>query len=301
MKNLLTLLILLLCIGYSQAQKDSSTKCKARIFSIHAELGVPPWLNMQKASQSDYQRLVPNNEMLNADYNGFKSSPGYAFMNPGFQGMPVIKVYADLGGKKYKKEIYFGLGFSKEYVSGISFNRELQDTIGIFTDPVNNKTLYNVISINDYYNFNVVANRWIIPLGLNVTSNRDKFFWISMGLQLAPSLSTNYKFVSSYTQNTMEYLLEPGEELKYGNGFQKSNHIGYNGKQTSTSLSGLGFGLYVSAPVSVYLHPFKRVKVLKHLNPMISASPYFGLAKHKYSNVLTGFGAMMSVGLRYNW
>ncbi|MBL7930831.1 MAG: hypothetical protein JNL60_02960 [Bacteroidia bacterium] len=301
MKNLLTSLILFTCIAHSHAQKDSSAKCKARIFSISAELGVPPWLSMQQVKQSDYQSLVPNNEMLNADYSGFKSSPGYAFMNPGFQGMPGIKVYADLGGKKYRKEIYFGLSFSKEYVSGISYNRESYDTIGVFIDPANNKTLYDIVSINDYYNFSIVSNRWMIPLGFNFTSNQDKFFWISLGLQIAPSISTNYKFVSGHTQNTIEYLLEPGEEVKYGNGYQKSNHIGFSAKQTSSSLSGLGFGLYVSAPVSVYMHPFKRAKFLKHLNPMISASPYFGLAKHKYSNMLSGFGTIVSAGLRYNW
>lgn len=301
MKNILTPIILLLCIQSVSAQKDSSTKCKARIFSIRAELGVPPWLNMQQASQSEYQKLVPNNPMLSADYSGFESSHGYWFMNSGFQGMPGIKVYADLGGKKYKKEIYLGLSISNEYVSGLSFNRESRDTIGVFTDPSNSKILYNVLSINEYYNFNIMASRWMIPVGFNFTSNKEKFFWISMGMELAPTISTGYKLISNYSKNSTEYLLEPGEELKYGNGYQKNDHNGYTGKHSRTSLSGFGYGLYVFAPVSVYLHPFKRTRILKHLNPMVSVSPYFGMAKHRYSKLMTGWGSTISAGLRYNW
>lgn len=302
MKTQLAFLVFVFCALQAHTQKDSSTKSpKARLFSIKAEFGVPPGIGAANASQEDYKKIVSDNDLLKADYSSYTKSPAGWFMSRGFYGMPGIKLYADLGGKKYKKEIYIGLNYSKELVSSLYFSRESIDTLGTYVHSSNNKVLYDVLTTYDNYQFSIQATRIMIPIGFNFTTNRDKVFWLSAGVELAPTFSGAYRFTTWHSTQQVEQLMEPGTKLQYNSGYRNFENSRGQQHTSQTAISGMGYGFIVSTPFSIYLHPFKKQRFLKHFHPGLSLTPYFGLAKHKYTPLSTGFGAAASLGLRYNW
>ncbi len=302
MKRIIAAFFLICCYVQCHTQTDTThSKKKFNVFSVKAEFGVPPWLSPSYASQESYRKLTPGNELLSADYSSYKNSQAAWLMNNNINLMPGIKLYMDLGGKKHKRELYIGLTYSRELISGLYLYRESQDTIGTYVNLSTNKVLYDVLTTSDSYQFGIQANRWMIPIGFNFTTSREKFFWVSAGLELAPAISTNYRLVTWHSMSQNERLLEPGAQNNYNSGYTNYADAKYSQSSRSTAIKGTGFGLYVSTPLCVYIHPFKRVRFLKHFNPTASVTPYFGFAKHKYNSVNSGFGLMGSLGIRYNW
>jgi hypothetical protein len=300
MKKLVMVTSLCMALLYANAQKDSSCK-RPRLFSVQVDLSVPPFLSGKSLSQDEYRKIAPGDEYLNKDFTGYSSS-GYYFFFRGFQGMPGIRVYADLGGKKWKKEVYFGLRYSKESVSGLNFSRDTDDTVGTYVDANTNKVLYQLRRTHENYNFGINAKRFLVPFGINFTTNKDRFFWFSMGLEVAPAISYNYEFVSWQQISYEEKIVEPGQGFNFGEGY--TNYSSMNtgmGNLSTRKISGTTFGVYVSTPLAVYLHPFKRVRFLKNLHPMVSLSPTFGYANYKYAKQAMGFGVNAAAGLRVIW
>ena len=81
------------------------------------------------------------------------------------------------------------------------------------------------------------------------------------------------------------------------------NYFGsdYYSNQKSTKIKGTGYGLYASLPFTLYFHPFKRIKILKHLNALASLTPLYMYSYSNYFGSASGFNVSFATGIRYNW
>lgn len=131
---------------------------------------------------------------------------------------------------------------------------------------------------------------------MQVSSKKDKFFWVSAGVEVAPAVSFAYRYHSYYFYKSSTYLTANGYRT-YG------ATASLSGKSTlrnsSQNLKGVGTDLYLSVPLALYIHPFKSIKHLKWVNLMASLNGIYIVSKNKYTGVTGTPQINAALGLRH--
>lgn len=300
MKKHAIVLFALLSVLSAKAQNDSLKKI--RFSGVQVDMGTHYFPDYKQLGQQDYKGFVKNNKLLYTDLSGYKEQNGYYYSS--YEGLVGLRFFATVqDSKKLKKEIHIGLRYGQESNIGLLLNKASQDTVSEYRSG-NNETYYKIRTIDNNYNFGIISQKLILPLGINLTTNKDKRVWISYGVEVSPFINFRYQFQSYYgvaynytLVKQGDSLTDPGNLSSTNNGFREY----YSGTAENTDLSGVGYGAYLSLPFSFYLHPFLKAPFLKHINLMGSITPGFVYSYSKFYGSTTAGGVNFAVGVRYNW
>jgi len=197
--------------------------------------------------------------------------------------------------------MFIGLKYGQEANTGIYFNKLSYDTIATYVNPNGGDTYNETAKSENYYNFGINSDKLILPLGINFCTNKEKYVWITTGIEFAPVVNFNYRVISSYGNTNSIFFVKQGDGLDDRDYFSNTHTSSSNsGSVERSKLNGIGYGFSASLPFSIYLHPFKKAKFFKRLNAMACIRPTFVLSHGKYFGSATEFGVTVATGLRYN-
>lgn len=285
------------CNVVLSAQSDSLRKF--RISSIQVDVGTAIYPNYKQQNQADYQKVIENDAFLSSDLSKYEKQQWFVY-NSVFNGLISLKSYLTINDKrKLNKEVFFGLKFGGEGTNGISYNKLSYDTIAEHVYGPTNRKLYEVYGTENEYSYAHTSQKLVVPLGINISTDRKNLFWITMGLELSPVFNFNYVFTSTNKVIHANITVTEGENLaNYRSSYflQDISII-----QKKTKLSGLGYGLYASVPFTMYLNLFRRKEFLKRLSLLASISPLYVYSYNNYFGSASGITLSAVTGIRYNW
>jgi hypothetical protein len=294
------LVILNVCFAVSYiAQKDSSNKLHFSGFQL--EIGTNFYPEFNRQYQEDYQKFVKNDPNLQVNLSDYKNQNAAFYRS--FTGLLGLKFFAEIqDGKKLRKEIYVGIKYGQEFNTGAYYSKSTYDTVGIFIEPNTNRKLTKLRKYKSVYNYGIHSQKLIVPLGFNFSTNKEKFFWITYGIEIAPAINFGYQFTSNHQNFNEEIILEEGDTLNSGYNYGRSRFLG-EGKfdRRATKLKGLGYGCSAALPIALYFHPLKKINFVKHINLFASLTPAFLFTHTKYSGSAYAFNYMLATGIRVNW
>ncbi len=297
MKKYVLLLLTLFILTGLKAQNDSLKKIRLSGFQL--DIGPNVYTNFKQQYQGDYRQYIKNDENLNVDLTGYKTQWGYFYNS--FNGIPGFKLYGEINNRKrIRLEIFAGLRYSQEYSNGTHYTKSKYDTLGIYTNT-SGQRIYQVLKNESSYNYEITSQKLIVPLGINFTTNKQRFFWITTGLEIAPAVNFNYVFQSTHSENYEEVFIHEGDSINSRYNYRQNLSGLGTWKNKRTKLDGTGFGFYAALPFTLYFHPFKRAAFLKHLNALASISPLFFYSHSKYSGDAHILTMSFTTGIRYNW
>lgn len=300
MKKYSLFLVLIFFVSFIQAQRDSLKKI--RFSGIQFDIGPATYPEYRQQNIEDYKKVIKNDPYLNADLSSYTKQQWYMYSTT-FNGIASLKFYAEINdGKKLRKEFYIGLKYGEEGNAGINYYKQARDTVGVYTEASTGKKLYEISTKESNYNYGFKSEKLIVPLGFNFTTDKSKFFWISMGVELAPVINFGYVFTSARSDIYTNSIIKEGDTLNSRYNYT-NNHFNRDQYTTEnrTKFKSVGYGLYASLPFTMYLHPFKKKAFLKHINLLASLSPLYMYSYNKNFGSASGFNMSLAVGIRYNW
>jgi hypothetical protein len=144
------------------------------------------------------------------------------------------------------------------------------------------------------------SQKLIVPLGIQITTNQNKYFWFSVGLEIAPAFNYAYTFYSMYSASETEMLVGVDDDASSPSAFSRPNSSYDEWGIYKTSLYGIGFGAYLSTPLCINVRPFRKVKLLNRFHAMLAIIPAYMYTKSKYSGSASDMAVSACAGLRYN-
>lgn len=251
-----------------------------------------------QTNRDHFQSYVKNNVLLDRSVAGFTMNEGVRTRNtsPHF----ALNLYTNLSNNEKGPGLEFstGIDFGTSVVASAYYNRNTYDTTGIFINPSKNDSLLVVNEYGDNYYYQVESRQLAIPIGLNITSNKNRRLWISAGLELSPGIIFASVFSANYTKTTTELLLKPNSALtSYGN---YGSHSLSDIQTVNSKVKGAGFIAYATVPLSINLRASKKIDHLKQLNIAVSAAPGLYYTNNRFAGTTSSFIFNTSVGIRYN-
>jgi hypothetical protein len=289
--KIMGILLLLTAVRPTSAQEDSAGY---KFTGFQLDIGSGLYNYDYQPDQAELLSLAENDRFLKRDLTDFTKQPGYYYQGPTFTGMAGGKVYFRKKGLKFRHEIFAGIRYSEAFISSTSYSRQEHDTISSFFDPSLNADRYLVHSTHESYQFNIMAKRLILPLGLSIFSKRSRMIWLSAGIGLAPFLSFDHRLRGMYNFRIIEQVTQPGKELSYF-----GNVLGSASDRKTHKLNSLGGGFYLGIPLALHLHAPPGLRVLRNFNPFVSLMPLFLYSDTRIGKPVSGFLMNASAGIRF--
>jgi hypothetical protein len=283
-----------LCLS---AQTDTSKK--TRLSGLQLTFGTMYSSGFNTMDLSDYQTFIKSDTLLYTDFNYYTKGQNFG---SNFLGTFSFRAFADVFGKgKTKKEISVGVILGGELSSQLSYHKSRIEVTDVYFSLVNKDTLLRIKEYNSYYYFGLRRNKLFVPLSLSFTTNKQRWFWFTAGIEVAPGVSFGYEYNGSNSETQQEATVKPHmSESEYYRYYERDTYK-YKSVYHNERLKGIGFAFYSSLPVSMNIRCAKRIPFLKHLNFTGNIAPVFVYSSDKYTGTTSGFGVSGSLGLRWNW
>ena len=297
----LQVLILASTLGLNAQTKTDSIK-KIRLSGIGLESQMifqHGYINT--ANQADFKKFVSNNKLLDKDLNGYTSASGNG-RSIDANGLISLRAFLELGqGKKFRREGFIGIRFGSNSVSSAFYSKTTRDTNAIYVNTANNDKLYSVKQYNDNYFYSISSKQIMVPIGINLTTNKNKRFCFGAGLELSPGISYANMFSANHILNTSELLLNSSSTYDKYDSYSSNSYKNVEVVQTVNKIGGIGFVGYAAIPLTTNLRMSKNLTARRHFSASASLAPGFYYESNKFSSPQSNFVFNASLGLRYNW
>lgn len=302
MKKLqLPVLILASSLGLSAQTKSDSLK-KIRFSGIVLEThGSITHGRSANSDKAEFQEFVKNNVLLDKDLTGYTSGHGQYNVTD-YNGGVSLRAFIELGqGKRFRREGFIGVRINSSNLLSSFYTKNSYDTIGTYINTLTGSKIYSVNGYFSRYNYQISSGQFLLPIGINFTTNKTNRLWFAGGLEVCPGITHSNIFSASYSLNKTELLMnENSSYSKYGS-YSVGQSVNLESQYTHTDLKGIGFVGYMSLPFNANLRLSKKIKVLKQMNLSTSFAPSVYYASNKFVGSKSGFGINTSLGIRYNW
>ena len=281
----------------AQLKTDSLKKyrCSGIIVESNALYRGGPHYSLDR---SDFQKFVTNQTLLNQDLTGYTNT-GYSPRVYQYSKSFSIRAFVELGkGKRFRREGFIGAKIGRAEASRAFYYKESRDTTGIYTNTPNNATTYSVTKINSSYSYAISALQIFVPMGINLTTDKNKHFWFAAGIEVSPGISCANEFTSRYISQKKEVLLN-SPNLVDNENFAAEQIL--DTKTTKETIKGIGFVGYASLPLAVNVRVSKKIKILKNIDLNATLSPRAYYTNNRFVGSKTDLAFNTSFGLRYNW
>jgi hypothetical protein len=302
MKKLqLQVLILASTLGLNAQTKTDSIK-KIRLSGVGLEsqfIFQQGYINT--ANQEDFKKFVTNNKLLDKDLNGYTSASGFG-RSTDANGLICVRAFFELGqGKKLRREGFIGIRFGSNSVSSASYSKTTRDTIAVYVNTANNDKLYSVAQYNDNYFYSISSKQIMVPVGINLTTNKNKRFWFGAGVELSPGISYSNMFSANHNLSKTELLLNSSSTYDKYDSYSSTSYKNVQMDQTLNKISGIGFVGYAAIPLSTNLRLSKNINARRHFSASATLAPGIFYSNNKFTSAQSNFILNASLGLRYNW
>jgi hypothetical protein len=292
-KNLFFLLCLFAATDYF-AQTDSTG---FKFSGFQADIGTGLYTTPTTLDQQKFQSFIPADALLYADLTGYRAE-NYYTTGGRFDGMIGGKAFFRLKKSKRNYELFAGLRYSEAQVAYSTYVKTTYDTLYTYADP-QGQTNYLVNKQTDEFGFSIWGRRLFVPLGVNVSTNPDNFFWFTAGIEIAPFIAFDHRFVSSRAFTYYDMIVEAGTDPDQMLAGSSSSATRWQEQQ---KVKGLGGGAYVGIPLAIYFHPFrKETSFLRTLNFFGTLMPLFTASSTKFSEPAYGVLFQANAGVRVNF
>lgn len=299
MKKLQLLVFILACVLGSKAQTKTDSSKNIRLSAVIIEMHGILTSNTANNNQADFQKYVQNNELLNKDLSTFSQNVGSTSTD--FSGMFSGRIFFEFQKvKRFNLETFIGVRFGSDVLATATYFKSESNTVAKYVNPANNDSLIEVATFNTSYHYQINSQRLFIPLGINISSNKTKRLWFSVGVELSPGITFNNNFGAFYMLTKTTSIYDPSTS-KPVNNYSSGSYETLDSKSSQTRLKGIGFESYMALPLSMNLRLSKKIKFLKHLNLNSALAPGVLVVKNKFAGAKTNFITNASLGLRYNW
>jgi hypothetical protein len=277
------------------AQKDSS---RLILSGIQADINSGFYTTTNETDQQHFQAFVKSDPNLYANLNGYQKENSYFISGTFFEQIAGGKCFFQLKkSNKFRSEFFIGLRFTQHVVNAVSYSNATIDTVGKFNDPQTGATKYIIKENSSNYYFLIRGNTLYLPLGMNFTTNSNKFFWFSAGIELAPSVLFNHTFVSDHDITVRQSIVAAGQSPdSFGSDIES-----FSRSANTQKTRGLGTGIYLGVPLSFYIHPMrKETNGLQGINLFVTLMPLATYSTTSFSSWARGFTGNVGAGVRYN-
>lgn len=239
--------------------------------------------------------------MLDKDLNGYTSASGNG-RSTDANGLISLRAFFELGqGKKFRREGFIGIRFGSNSVSSAFYSKTTRDTNAIYVNAANNDKLYSVTQYNDNYFYSISSKQIMVPIGINLTTNKNKRFWFGAGLEVSPGISYANTFSANHNLNTTELLLNSSSTYDKYDSYSTSSFKSVEMNQTVNKINGIGFVGYAAIPLTTNLRMSKNLTARRHFSASASLAPGVLYSNNKFTSAQSSFILNASLGLRYNW
>ncbi|MES2679284.1 MAG: hypothetical protein V4635_05335 [Bacteroidota bacterium] len=254
-----------------------------------------------ESARENYQSFIKTNEILNQDVAGYSHSPNSGTHN--YSSYIALGAVADIRTRKKfpRLELVLGLNYGQSILSSASYTRKDYDTTGSYYNSVKNEVLYTVNENNSSYLYEVRSQQLLLPVGINLVTNKKRRIWVSAGLELSPGISFANVFSARKGLYTSELILYSNSRYSDITSYTRTNQSQGKWESAETKFDGVGFAGFVTLPLSVNLRLAKRINFLKHMSLSASISPGFYYSNNKFSGTNSGTIMNSALGLRYSW
>jgi len=302
MKKLQLQVLILACSFGLNAQIKTDSVKKIRLSGIGLEsqfIFQQGYINT--ASQEDFKKFVSNNKLLDKDLNGYTGASGFG-RSIDANGLICARAFFELGqGKKFRREGFIGIRFGSNSVSSAAYSKTTRDTNAIYVNPANNDKLYSVTQYNDNYFYSITSKQIMVPVGINLTTNKNKRFWFGAGVELSPGISYSNMFSANHNLNKTELLLNSSSTYDKYDSYSSTSYKNVEMDQTINKVNGIGFVGYAAIPFTANLRMSKNINARRHFSACAALAPGLFYSNNKFTNAQSSLTFNASLGLRYNW
>ncbi len=270
------------------SQNDTS----GQISAIQIEISSTPWVMISSPDQAQFQQFISQDIFLYRDLTGFKKQDGGGFYGNVFEGMAGIKIFFY---KKQHSEVFAGLRYGQAVLALTSYVRSESEFGGSFIDP-SGKISAQVLKTDYTISYNVVADRFYVPMGITFFTNQRKLFWVSAGVEMCPFLNFSYRFQSSLSYiSRLETTNSGNTSTQLAASFDGANY------HKNQSMKGISAGGFLGLPIGIHIHPFvKGPRYADQFHVLLTITPLCIFSSSEFGKPTTNFTAIANLGLRYN-
>lgn len=291
-KLILILFFLMHSLLNIEAQKDSSS---IRLAGWQLEVTNGIYTPPGQVGQKDLQSLVSNDPFLSKDLSKYEVSNSFAPSRGLVQGLWGGRLFFKRGQELGAPEFFIGLRYGQMVVNQTGFLKNRMDTLSTFVDPQTGINRVVLRKTSETYQFTITDHRIFMPLGFVINTDQKRYVYINFGLEVTPFLSFAHHFVS--TQNIYQYeeTVDAGTSTDFFSSFNAQSVQG-----SRKSIKGIGTGIYVGFPLSIYLQPFIKTNYrMKHVAMFLMVTPLYVSVKGPYAERQSLLRLISSVGIRF--
>ncbi len=293
--------ILLLCttgfsiLGY--AQNDSAGKLAFSGFQI--EIQGPVTFREHTFSKEQLMALNTGDPLINQSFDGYQNIYYYhQGTTVNFTGAFAARAYFSVKTKKIPYlDFYAGLSSGSANIGSLSFFRQITDTMDIFSNQLG-QNIYKTRRITHYNYFGVNSRKTLFLLGLNAGTNKQRWVWLTAGVELAPGLLHHYNYHSHSFYSEDHFLVPEGTNTPIFS-HMSIYSTGNTASQINKNIPAAGFYLQGSIPLSINIRLAKKIPILKNLHATFQAAPGFIFAKDNVYGTRSQGAIFTLAGIRY--
>ncbi len=281
------------------SQTDSLNKKVLKFNGVSLELGglMTPYGGGDVTS---YKTIFPNDALLSSNFTNHAYSEGYNFPQgySNFLSVCAKSFFSFSKKSKISKEIFIGLRYQKTIHSGFSYINNSPKVTQNYINTTSQDTVFRVIENENITSFGVVGKQLFLPIGFNITTKKERRFWLTAGLCLAPGINFNTLYKSTAYNTNFDYITK---KISDRNTFEKYSGSTQNTFATFEQRVSPSFAFYSSLPLTVNIRASKKIKLLKNTNLFVCTEPVYYYSKIKNITTNSGFTWANSFGIRANW
>lgn len=291
-KSFVVFLSFVLCV-LSQAQNSDSLFWKRP--ALQAEIGVEIQRADVEADPEMYRKSVPGDKNLS---RAFSESKAVLMKFPG------AGIYTFSYHRPYRKTPRFttniGLSHREALLAENSFWGDSSRVVDSYTSSTSGQQILLHEFHREMYQFVVSAMQINLPVGIRISTDREKLLWFQAGFELSPGLLYAIRF-NSLHMNYNQYVAAPAGETP-----QEPDRVSYALQHSdsvpkidiSETLPGAGFVCYAGFPLTMYLRGPRSEKFYGRFHILLTCQPMYMYRNTRHSDAVNIFSYRMGIGLR---
>jgi hypothetical protein len=295
----LRIVIILLGISiYSLKAQETQLKTSAiRISDFSAQLGIST-NPMQAASINDFRRLVPESQLLKANYDNYNSNQLLTYNSNSFMSVLLGMELKSRKNKTYKPNPKLRLGFN--YGSFSTLSGYLQQTERFVYDTLVSAQTGNVYYADSVVNRSLVMDQSTQQLSMDLAllyrTNTENRISLYTGIGLGAGISMNTTTNITYNKRSKSETNLETNSYTTGNSYSEESTI-----KTESFKSKDPYTLWVYVPMGIDFRIGKYSEILKHAYLYLESRPSISRTSIPDFASTTQGSLAFTAGMRYNF
>lgn len=279
------------------AQKNEAYKSSSRISDFSVQFGMNS-LSLQPSPVEDFKRIVPQSQLLTADYENYNSNQQPSFASNSFMSILLGIELANKKTKQIRTKPKLRLGFN--YGSFSTLSGYLQQTERFVYDTLVSAQFGNVYFADSVVNRSLVMDQSTQQLSMDLAllyrTNTENRISLYTGIGIGAGISMNANtYIRYHKRSTSEVNGSSDSDFIGGNYSEESNLKTESFKSKNPS----SFWVYI--PIGIDFRISKYSELLKHTYLFVETRPAITRTSIPDFASTTQGSLAFTAGMRYNF